>query len=550
MTAATRGPGARAAAAAAAALPAVRRRGRARRLLRALRHQAARASATTSASSRCRGWPASATAASGTRATRTRWRCSPATRGPGRARRPRRRLQHRRLPPRLAGRGQGRARRAADPAARRHGHRREPQRRRRPGLRRRRSRPRRTRSWRSPPRARPSRRRRRTSSGCSRATRLSRRQHRRLARLLAARRAGPASSCRSTTRSPRPRSPRAWTARPPRRARRATRSRAGSASTPPTSCPHLTELPSHRPRLGAGVLRRPVELRLRARRRSPSRSRRPARPTRWRWRSRWSAFANAAGGMRQHHRRARPGRAGAARRPGRMPANAPTEGDRPMAEFTASVYQNEFLPDGGTDVNAIVTVDLHRRRHRSAAGAGGTAGEVIIVDTSGSMGPATMAAAAPGRDDRGRRDRRRRLVRRHRRLRPRDARLPAGLLGPGHGPGRTTETRTEAQQAIARFVGSGGTAMSTWLDLAGQLFGSIEGLTQRHAILLTDGENREDQGKLDARHPPGHRLLPVRLPRRRHRLAGRGAAPHRPGPARHRRHHPLARPDGRAVPAR
>ena len=27
-----------------------------------------------------------------------------------------------------------------------------------------------------------------------------------------------------------------------------------------------------------------------------------------------------------------------------------------MAEFTAAVYQNEFLPDGGTDVNAIVTV--------------------------------------------------------------------------------------------------------------------------------------------------------------------------------------------------
>ena len=23
-----------------------------------------------------------------------------------------------------------------------------------------------------------------------------------------------------------------------------------------------------------------------------------------------------------------------------------------MAEFTASVYQNEYLPDGGTDVNA------------------------------------------------------------------------------------------------------------------------------------------------------------------------------------------------------
>ena len=32
-----------------------------------------------------------------------------------------------------------------------------------------------------------------------------------------------------------------------------------------------------------------------------------------------------------------------------------------MAEFTADVYQNEFLPDGGTDVHAIVTIDVHRR---------------------------------------------------------------------------------------------------------------------------------------------------------------------------------------------
>ena len=27
-----------------------------------------------------------------------------------------------------------------------------------------------------------------------------------------------------------------------------------------------------------------------------------------------------------------------------------------MAQFTAEVYQNEFLPPGGTDVHAIVTV--------------------------------------------------------------------------------------------------------------------------------------------------------------------------------------------------
>ena len=55
-----------------------------------------------------------------------------------------------------------------------------------------------------------------------------------------------------------------------------------------------------------------------------------------------------------------------------------------MATFSADVYQNEFLPDGGTDVHAIVTVAC------SGAGAAGQseagdAAEIVIVDTSGSM---------------------------------------------------------------------------------------------------------------------------------------------------------------------
>ena len=53
-----------------------------------------------------------------------------------------------------------------------------------------------------------------------------------------------------------------------------------------------------------------------------------------------------------------------------------------MAQFTATVYQNEFLPDGGTDVNAIVTVTC-TGAGEAGRGAGGQAGEIIIVDTSG-----------------------------------------------------------------------------------------------------------------------------------------------------------------------
>lgn len=166
-----------------------------------------------------------------------------------------------------------------------------------------------------------------------------------------------------------------------------------------------------------------------------------------------------------------------------------------MAEFTTAVYQNEYLPDGGTDVNAIVTITCTGAGTAGQSGSG-DAGEIIIVDTSGSMGPSTMAAAkeaaqaalaeivdgtwfaiVAGAD-------RAMLA------------YPAVSSGPGMVK-MDPRTRMDAAQAIDRFVGSGGTAISTWLDLAGQLFSSVPEVTQRHALLLTDGENRERPGRLD-----------------------------------------------------
>jgi VWA domain-containing protein len=167
-----------------------------------------------------------------------------------------------------------------------------------------------------------------------------------------------------------------------------------------------------------------------------------------------------------------------------------------MAEFTAAVYQNEFLPDGGTDVNAIVTITCAGAGTAGQTG-GGSAGEIIIVDTSGSMGPETMAAAKQAAQ----------------------AALAEIIDGTwfavvagsdramlayprvSSGPGMVqmdASTRSQASEAIGAFVGSGGTAISTWLDLALMLFASVPQVTQRHAILLTDGENREDSHKLDA----------------------------------------------------
>ncbi|WP_193614119.1 vWA domain-containing protein [Nocardioides lijunqiniae] len=166
-----------------------------------------------------------------------------------------------------------------------------------------------------------------------------------------------------------------------------------------------------------------------------------------------------------------------------------------MAEFTAAVYQNEFLPDGGTDVNAIVTVTCAGAGTAGQSG-GGSAGEIIIVDTSGSMGPQTMAAAKQAAQAAIAE-----IV---------DGTWFAVVAGSDRamlaypqvssGPGMIqadARTRQEASAAVGRFIGSGGTAISTWLDLAGTLFASVPEVTQRHAILLTDGENREQPGSLD-----------------------------------------------------
>ncbi|KAB7745261.1 VWA domain-containing protein [Nostocoides sp. F2B08] len=167
-----------------------------------------------------------------------------------------------------------------------------------------------------------------------------------------------------------------------------------------------------------------------------------------------------------------------------------------MAEFSATVYQNEYLPDGGTDVNAIVTITCVGAGVAGQTGAG-DAGEIIIIDTSGSMGDLEMeqakqAAQAALAE----------IV---------DGTYFAVVSGNGAaflayphvrtGPGMvrmSPQTRAEASRAIAQLTSGGGTAIGTWLDLTGQLFYSVPQVIQRHAILLTDGENNEAPEVLDA----------------------------------------------------
>jgi von Willebrand factor type A C-terminal domain/von Willebrand factor type A domain len=164
-----------------------------------------------------------------------------------------------------------------------------------------------------------------------------------------------------------------------------------------------------------------------------------------------------------------------------------------MSRFTADVYQNEFLPADGTEVNAILTV-------ASAGGAGSAqqaeAAEIVIIDTSGSM-EVPRAKMNAARDATGAaidciRDGVPFAV-----IAGTDT---AGVVYPTSGGLRpaTETTRAEAGIAAARLRGGGGTAIGSWLTLARELFATVPGRIC-HAILLTDGANEhETSEQLDA----------------------------------------------------
>lgn len=169
-----------------------------------------------------------------------------------------------------------------------------------------------------------------------------------------------------------------------------------------------------------------------------------------------------------------------------------------MATFSATVYQNEFLPDGGTDVNAIVRVGV-QGAGRAGAGSGGPAGEIVIIDSSGSMGRVNMEAA-----------KRAAMVALDHVADGTYFAVVAGteraylaypMVRTGEGMVRMTpQTRREAQEAIGWLQADGGTAIGAWLRLALALFDSMGGqVGQKHAILLTDGEDRDESAAaLDA----------------------------------------------------
>ncbi|GGZ26768.1 VWA domain-containing protein [Streptomyces inusitatus] len=169
--------------------------------------------------------------------------------------------------------------------------------------------------------------------------------------------------------------------------------------------------------------------------------------------------------------------------------------------FSVDVYQNEYLPEGGREVNAIVTVTSTgggttggaplRGVTASPAGIPSSPGAavVIMVDCSGSMDypptkmrnarDATAAAIDTLRDG-----------------------VEFAVVAGTHKasdiyPGgerlaiADPHTRAQAKEALRRLTAGGGTAIGTWLGLADRLLASSAG-DIRHGILLTDGRNEHE----------------------------------------------------------
>ncbi|HEY4852739.1 MAG TPA: VWA domain-containing protein [Streptosporangiaceae bacterium] len=160
-------------------------------------------------------------------------------------------------------------------------------------------------------------------------------------------------------------------------------------------------------------------------------------------------------------------------------------------DFTVDIYQNEYIPEGGRDVNAVVTVTSPDTADMVPAIDTGSA-EIIIIDCSGSMNAprtkiaearaATVAAVDVIRDGVAFA-----VIAGTEKAQPV---FPAdGSLAIADGGAREA-----AKQAVAGLRPGGGTAIGKWLRLAHQMF-TAHPAGLRHAILLTDGKNQHESSE-------------------------------------------------------
>ncbi|MEV6168678.1 VWA domain-containing protein [Streptomyces sp. NPDC051954] len=171
-----------------------------------------------------------------------------------------------------------------------------------------------------------------------------------------------------------------------------------------------------------------------------------------------------------------------------------------VPQFAVDIYQNEYLPESGREVNAIVTVTatgggtlgglpLGAQGPTGMYGTAPEAAVVIMVDCSGSMDDpptkmqnardATAAAIDTIRDGVAFAV----IAGTHAayEVYPADGRLAVADFA----------TRHQAKRAVHKLGADGGTAIGSWLWLADELFGTAD-VPIRHGILLTDGRNEHE----------------------------------------------------------
>ncbi|MCX2969949.1 MULTISPECIES: VWA domain-containing protein [Streptomyces] len=166
--------------------------------------------------------------------------------------------------------------------------------------------------------------------------------------------------------------------------------------------------------------------------------------------------------------------------------------------FSVEVHQNPYLPRGGREVDAVVTVTAAGGglpvpapgADPGADSAAPRAAVVLMVDCSGSMDhppektrharEATAAAVDAVRDGVAFAV----VAGTHR----------AREVYPGGGALAVADpvTRAAAKRALDGLTPDGGTAIGTWLRLAGALL-DASGAAVRHGILLTDGRNEHEE---------------------------------------------------------
>jgi len=157
-------------------------------------------------------------------------------------------------------------------------------------------------------------------------------------------------------------------------------------------------------------------------------------------------------------------------------------------DFSIEIFQNQYLPDGGQDVNAIVTVTSGEAVAATAA----SGAEIIMIDCSGTMSsPASKIAEARAATSAAVD-----VIRDGVAFAVVAGTTEAWPVFPNDGTLAiaSEQTRRDAKAAVVRLRPSGGTAIGTWLRLAHQMF-AAHPTALRHAILLTDGKNQHESAE-------------------------------------------------------